>query len=343
MNPGKSRTGHGTKADRDQIEKRLEALCEKILSFFDAGFEITTDISHQLSSMFGFDAEKDLARLFDDPEFMAPDSTEAEILCDLVCFPGIDFQATIEPLLFSGPLREDETASLADMICATKPVARFFLPAVAPGMHVDRVEKMHDLSHGTSGKRFYELEITSGFIGRFLKRLRLLRDIDAAVARAASDRFERSCRISDPDCAILWDEKDFTENPLIQSRVILRNGRFRFTGEVVSFLCALFENIPDEASAFIYLLSNAVDFLDQRAGSGSLQDEFMRYRLHLLKMIRAAERTQERLNAGPMEAHMLSRTPMPAIDTAATLRRISALDRIGLAVYGSGYIRKVEF
>ncbi|NOY69586.1 MAG: hypothetical protein GXP53_08880 [Deltaproteobacteria bacterium] len=310
-------------------ENPVPGLCGKIDAFFKTGFEISGDVSHQLCSMFGPEVEKNPESLF-----CGPYSSDLEILLDLICFPDFDFQVSIEPLLVSSTVTPIQAVKLADMISEKNPVVSLFFPN--PDLLEYRDEKREkavstppDSLQGNS----FCVPVPFGVIGRFVQRLNLLRTIDPCVEQAIMARCKSQARKSGHSSMVRVEEGAMGNDSAKACRVILRNGRFSFTPQAISFLCSVFEKLAGDGRELTDALLFAVDFLDQVSGSGNLREDFIRHLLHLRKKIDAAARADELVKKGPVEALMLGRTPIPSFDVIEIKQRIAVMERIGRAVY----------
>jgi len=319
-----------------RLENPLPGLCDKIEAFFRTGFEITREVSHQLCSMFGPDAENNPESLLDNP-----DGAEAATLFDFICFPDLKFQVSIEPLLVHSVLTPAQSMMLAEMVSAKARVTRLYIRTSGPEtVQANTVKVSAGASPGPGPGKCFSAPVPPGVIDRFIRRLCLIRKMDPAVGHAISARF------ADVSGTPVWvghtEAADAGLDPAMRCRVMLRNGRFAFTPETASFLCTLFENLETAGPSFMDALSVAIDFLDEAAASKSLQKDFARHRNHLCKMIAAAARADERVQKAPAEALMLSGTPVPGFDVQSVRRRLALTDRIGFAIYGNAYFRDIE-
>ena len=159
------------------------------------------------------------------------------------------------------------------------------------------------------------IQLPENIVRRYVRRLNLTRQIPPRVADAIRSH------IRDPEQAVTV-------------RVRLRNTRFGFTGEVVSFLCAYLEKVPAVSGSDMERLDLTLSLLDHVPQKTDIYTAMMAHKHHCEEMIRRADTSEQRLRSQPVEALIMQGVNIPCISAEQARIRIRMIDEIALRVFG---------
>lgn len=149
---------------------------------------------------------------------------------------------------------------------------------------------------------------------RFVHRLNLTRVIDPRI----SEVFKA---YPDPGFAI-------------RIRVMLRNARFPFYENIVSFILDFLAGMDLSDSDYLGLFAFSCDTLERIGPADDIHAAFIARRRHYADMIRQSRDSDRQLSVQPVEALMLKGIHIVSVDVEEATRQIEWIDRICLAAFG---------
>lgn len=215
-------------------------------------------------------------------------------LFELIFYPEESLQVHLEPDLEPGALDENEARAIEKQLATKKISTRLVFP---------------------DGGKTEDFTVPDNALCRYVGRLNLTRQIAAPVAETLSTRV---------------DERNRT----LQIRVKLRNGRFGFSENIISFLCAYLEKIPVESDADMKRLEWALDFLDRVGENTDIYTALMDEKRRAEEMLRQADNSERRLKQQPVEALIMQGINVPSISADKARQNINTIDEIALRIFG---------
>ena len=165
-----------------------------------------------------------------------------------------------------------------------------------------------------AGRGSLTLAVPDWAIGRFISRLNISKKLDPALVDAIRRYVPR------PYQALC--------------KVKLRNTRFKFTPNKISFLTVFFKKMAVEFgivfSAYDFLLA----FLDELKDDTDLYRALTQKKRFYFQNLQKAERFSAQLKNSNMETLLLQGVRIPYINTEEARRRMDLIDRICYAVFG---------
>ena len=189
-----------------------------------------------------------------------------------------------------------------------------------------RAEDEAKISRSLGAKRLQTFLIFPGGRGR----------LDLAVPDWAIDRFLSRLNISKKLEPALVDaiRRHVPQPYQALCRVKLRNTRFKFTENKISFLTVFFEKMTVEfrmvLSAYDFLLS----FFEELKDDTDLYRALTRKKRFYFQNLQKAERFSLQLKGSNIETLLLQGVRMPCINTDEARCRMALIDRICYAVFG---------
>ena len=219
---------------------------------------------------------------------------DSQSLFELIFYPEQSHQRYLEPELEAGALEESENRAVEDRLAEKRLRPRLVFP---------------------EGGKTGGIQLPENIVRRYVRRLNLTRQIPPRVADVIHSR------IQDPEQAVTV-------------RVRLRNTRFGFTWEVVSFLCAYLEKVPAVSESDMERLDLALSLLDHVPQKTDIYTAMMAHKHHCEEMIRRADTSEQRLRSQPVEALIMQGVNIPCISAEQARVRIRMIDEIALRVFG---------
>lgn len=225
----------------------------------------------------------------------SPLDCEAECICEMICYPDEAQQATLEPVLEEARLEEGyEISAVSDMLA----LRSIETPVYFPGNDIP-----------------FTMDIPASTISRFVRRLRAGRSIDGRITGAIRQNIQSVATA-------------------LFLKVKLRNARFAFdenrVAAVLCFLDRMDENTPDYMDLFS-VFCRILEFMGTR---DELYDALMKRREKLAEMLRQAEKSREDLEKQPVEALIMQKKTISAVNEEEVHDEISRIDRIATAIFG---------
>lgn len=222
------------------------------------------------------------------------DTCDSQSLFELIFYPAQSHQMHLEPELGAGALEENEIRAIENRLTEKRLRPRLIFP---------------------DGGKTGGIPLPENIVRQYVRRLNLSRQIPDPVAKAI-----RGC-IPHPEQAL-------------GVRVRLRNARFGFTQDIVSFLCAYLENVPSASDADMQRLDLALFLLEHIPQKADIYTSMMAHKHHCEEMIRRAEASEKRLRGQPVEALIMQGVNIPCISAEQARNRIGMIDEIALRVFG---------
>lgn len=166
----------------------------------------------------------------------------------------------------------------------------------------------------SAGRGSLTLAVPDWAVGRFISRLNISKKPDPAlvdaIRRYVPQPYQALCKVK------------------------LRNTRFKFTPNKISFLSVFFKKMTAEFrivfSAYDFLLA----FLDELEDDSDLYRALTQKKRFYFQNLQKAERFSAQLKNSNMETLLLQGVRMPYINTEEARRRMGLIDRICYAVFG---------
>ncbi|MFW5937061.1 MAG: hypothetical protein ACOCS6_03300, partial [Desulfosalsimonas sp.] len=222
------------------------------------------------------------------------DNSDSQSLFELIFYPEQSHQIYLEPELEAGALEKSENRAVEDRLAEKRLRPRLVFP---------------------EGGKTGGIQLPENIVRQYVRRLNLTRQIPRQVGDAIR------AHIQDADRAL-------------SIRVRLRNTRFSFSGEVVSFLCAYLEKVPAASEADLQRLDLALSLLDHVPEKTDIYTAMMAHKHHCEEMIRRADTSEKRLRSQPVEALIMQGVNIPCISAQRARHRIGMIDEIALRVFG---------
>lgn len=215
-------------------------------------------------------------------------------LFELIFYPDESLQAHLEPDLEPGALDEKEAKTIEEQLAAKKISTRLVFPG---------------------GGKAEDFTVPDNALCRYVGRLNLTRQIAAPVAETITTRVNE-------------------RNRALQIRVKLRNARFGFSENIISFLCTYIEKMPVESVAGMERLEWVLEFLDRVDENTDIYIALMDEKRQAEEMLRQADNSEKRLRQQPVEALIMQGINVPCISADKARQNISAIDEIALRIFG---------
>ena len=115
---------------------------------------------------------------------------------------------------------------------------------------------------------------------------------------------------------------------------MLRNSRFPFYENIVSFIFAFLAGMDTSASDYLDLFAFSCDTLERIGSADDIHTAFIARKRLCTEMIRQSRGCERQLSVQPMEALMLKGVHIVSVDVEEAMRQIEWIDRICLAAFG---------
>ncbi|MFO7932171.1 MAG: hypothetical protein R6U97_12290 [Desulfosalsimonas sp.] len=228
-------------------------------------------------------------------EFLEDEETcDSQSLYQLIFYPGESDQLLFEPLIEAGSVSRQDIQDIERHLASKKILTRLIFP---------------DETTTT------QIRIPEDALCMYIRRLNLDRRIPAEVAEAVSLHAAG-------------------HHLGLRLRVRLRNSRFGFGENIVSFLCSYLKRMPVESEQDMEQASWMIGFLDQAGAQTDIYAALMEEKHRTAEMIRQAASSEKRLTTQPVEALIMQGVSIPCISADEAAGRINTIDRIALAVFG---------
>ncbi|MDF1593464.1 MAG: hypothetical protein P1P89_18295 [Desulfobacterales bacterium] len=237
---------------------------------------------------------------------------------------------------FSNPTLPELEAILCDESNCEKDslLELIFFPDQALQVQLEALLESHDFAPEDEEK------VSRALRAKGLQTTLLFSDNRGSLALAVPDwvigRFISRLNIAKkPDPALVDAIRRYVPRPYqALCRVKLRNTRFTFTPNKISFLNVFFKKMTAEFrivfSAYDFLLA----FLDELEDDTDLFRALTQKKRFYFQNLQKAERFSAQLKNSNMETLLLQGVRMPYINTDEARRRIGLIDRICYAVFG---------
>lgn len=166
----------------------------------------------------------------------------------------------------------------------------------------------------SAGRSSLTLAVPDWAIGRFISRLNISKKPDPAIV----DAIRR--HVPQPYQALC--------------KVKLRNARFKFTPNKISFLTVFFEKMTAEFRIVLGAYDFLLSFLDELEDDTDFYHALTQKKRSYFQNLQKAERFSAQLKNSNMETLLLQGVRMPYINTDEARRRMGLIDRICYAVFG---------
>ncbi|MFW5975381.1 MAG: hypothetical protein ACOCP6_01345 [Desulfosalsimonas sp.] len=222
------------------------------------------------------------------------ENCDSQSLYQLIFYPEERDQLLFEPLLEAGSISRQDLRDIERHLASEKILTRLIFP--------DKTTTP-------------QIRIPEDTLCMYIRRLNLGRRIPEEVAEAISLHAAG-------------------HHLGLRLRVRLRNSRFGFGDNVVSFLCSYLKRMPVNSEHDIEQASWMIDFLDQAGAKTDIYAALMEEKHRTAEMIRQAASSERRLTTQPVEALIMQGVSIPCISADEARERINTIDRIALAVFG---------
>lgn len=219
---------------------------------------------------------------------------DSQSLYQLIFYPGERDQLLVEPLIQNGSVSRQDIQDIERNLAYEKIRTRLIFP------------------DETTTPR---IRIPEDALCMYVRRLNLGRSIPAEIAEAISLHAAG-------------------QSLGLRFRVMLRNSRFGFGENIVSFLCNYLKRMPVKSEQDMEQASWIIDFLDQAGAETDIYAALMEEKHRTAEMIRQAASSEKRLTTQPVEALIMQGVSIPCISADEAAARINTIDRIALAVFG---------
>ncbi|MCF8024689.1 MAG: hypothetical protein K9K82_04275 [Desulfobacteraceae bacterium] len=222
------------------------------------------------------------------------ESCETQSLYELIFFPAEEDQIDLEPALESETVDQKDIQAIERRLCSKQIRTRLIYP---------------------DGSKTPQIRIPENVLHGYIQRLNLARQIPEKLAETVNACITGSLAA-------------------LQVRVRLRNTKFDFRENIVSFLCSYLEQIPLESQEDMEELTWVLDFLDQTGAQTGIYTALMEEKQRTAEMLRQAADSDRRLERQPVEMLIMQGVSIPCISSDQALKRIGLIDRIALSIFG---------
>ncbi len=222
------------------------------------------------------------------------ENCETESLYELIFYPDESDQIELEPLLEAKTVDANVIKEIEEYLTSKNPCTRLIFP---------------------EGAETPEISIPQDALSRYVRRLKLTRRLPETLEKTINTNIQNRHRA-------------------LQVRVRLRNARFCFYENIVSFLCSMLGKMPPKSDEDMAGLSWLLGFMDQIDDKTDIYVALMEEKARAGEMLRLSNNSQRKLAGLPVEALIMQGVSIPCISEEKTVRLINTIDRIALAVFG---------
>ena len=159
-----------------------------------------------------------------------------------------------------------------------------------------------------------KLEMPPSVIEQFISRLNISRRLDTKLLKSINENVSANLRT--------------------MVKVKLRNVAKVLTGGKINFLCDFFKKMDANDSKFFKCLEFILYLLADFSQDAEVYPALMERKRFYFKILKKAEKFEEKLKKNNMETFLLRGNRMPYINKSETLEKIRFIDKISLAVFG---------
>lgn len=270
---------------------RVEA---KIRALFRKGLPLTDDVCQYIEATLGTAEPKALADLL-----VGPEESERDTLLELVFFPDLDFQHSLEKVLAGGGMAAADHTRLAVRLKADPAWARLLLPG---------------------HRQQLDCQLPIEGVDAFLSRLNLIWSIDVRLSEALEK----------------WSAKHGKEVGTYVSHLIvkLRNADLRQTPGQLRLLRDFLKRMPPADRRWGACFDFLMAFLPEQGDVLNFYRALMDRKMFLVHHLIKARRNAETISRSNMETLNMSGFRAAHFDTAAAEETLVCIDAVALAVYG---------
>ena len=223
-----------------------------------------------------------------------PLDQEGETLFELVFFPDVAQQIRLEPIFVADHYNERDIGPLVDRLSRTPVTIPLYFPA---------------------NTETCRIVIPQESLRQFIRRLNIDRTLYPRIEDAINAHTGDRCLA-------------------LRLRVMLRNTRFSFSENTVTFICRFLAEMEPAASDYLDMFALTCDTIEETGPGADIHSTLMARRRRCAEAIRQTRNSELQLSGQPVEALIMKGINIVSMSVEEARRHMGWIDRIGLSIFG---------